>query len=319
MEQANIAQKSIKFNFQMLNPMKKEHIIEKADRTGQKRRYVRGISSGILKDGDGERMTMNAIENMHSQGKSEDVLLYQGKHGVNFADDIGILTDSSIINKQDWFTEYRLYDEADGLDQVTTGKADKVFRQLAGVHPYTKMKQYGFSIEGLIPESSILAGRKQLDGSMKNRVIDHVDLQGVLLVSKPSYANVADAVYKALKELNPVSSEKLHKNFQNSFMDQVQNQEMKDSFYRQLFSMNDTLMTQIEKIMAVTDGRAEERLSILFDEYGPAMISLILQHEGAFQRDTANKAIELENQKGMESLASMLGKLSSMLQNKIGG
>lgn len=316
MEQANTAQKSIKFNFQMFGTDRKENVIEKADSTGQKRRYIRGISSGILMDGDGERMTMNAIESMHKQAQSGDVLFYSGKHGVDFADDIGILTDSSIVNGQDWFTEYRLYDESDGVGAGTLEKADKVFRQVSGLPPYTKPKEYGFSIEGLIPDGAIISSRKTRDG-IKNRVIDHVDLQGVVLVSKPSYANVAAAIYKALGELHPSGAEKLHKDFQSSFQAQLQNEEMRDSFYRQQYRMNDALMDSIEKIMLINDGRNRERLSILFEEYSPAMIELILQHEGAFQRDMAESASELETTKEVENLAAKLRKTLSMLEKRL--
>jgi hypothetical protein len=80
--------------------------------------------------------------------------------------------------------------------------------------------------------------------------------------------------------------------------------------------MNDTLMDSIEKIMLVNDGRASERLQILFEEYTPAMISLILQHEGAFQRDSLNN-LDLETKKGIETLASKLGKLSSLIQKRL--
>ena len=96
---------------------------------------------------------------------------------------------------------------------------------------------------------------------------------------------------------------------------QLQNEEMRDSFYRQQYSMNDALMDSIEKIMLISDGRASERLQILFEEYSPAMIELILQHEGAFQRDGNN--LELETQKGIENLASKLGKLSSMILKRL--
>lgn len=316
METAKTAQKSIKFNFQMLSPEKKEHVIEKADSTGQKRRYIRGISSGILMDGDGERMTMNAIESMHAQAQGGGILLFHGKHGVDFADDIGILSDSQIINDRDWFTEYRLYDEADGMGAVTLERADKVFRQVSGLHPYPKPKEYGFSIEGLIPDGAIISSRKTSAG-VKNRVIDHVDLQGVVLVSKPSYANVATSIYKALGELSPSAGNKLHKDFQSNFQTQLQNDEMRDSFYRQQYAMNDSLMTSIEKIMLIDDGRNSERLNILFEEYSPAMIELILQHEGAFQRVVANNALELETTKEIETLSAKLRKTLSMLDKRL--
>lgn len=316
MEKANTAQKSIKFNFQMFGANKKEHVVEKEDSTGQKRRYIRGISSGILMDGDGERMTMNAIESMHEQARTGDILLFHGKHGVNFADDIGILNDSAIVNGQDWFTEYRLYDELDGIGDRTLEAADKVFRQVSGLPPYTKPKEYGFSIEALIPDGGIVSMRKTRDG-VKNRVIDLIDLQGVVLVAKPSYANVASAIYKALGELAPSAEKNLHKDFQSSFLETLHNEEIRDSFYRQQYAMNDVLMDSIEKIMQVNDGRASERLRILFEEYSPAMIDLILQHEGAFQRDPANNAYELENARAVESMADKLRKISSLLEKRL--
>lgn len=310
---------SISFPFQLFKQESREHVVEKADATGTQRRYIRGISSGVRVDGDGERMTGNALSKMQTQAKSGDILLFAGKHGVNFQDDIGILTDSEIINGgQDWFTEYRLFDEFDDVGQTFKEQADKVWKQVLGLPPYNRPRQYGFSIEALIPEGGIVQQTVANDGRMK-RVIDDIELEGVVLVTKPSYANVATAIYKALGELHPDYVGKLHKQFENNFLQQMQDEETRDSFYRRYYAMNDALMDSVERIMGKDDGRREERLSILFSEFTPAMIQHILQHEGAFQRDKAQAADELEKDRGLEELMSKMSVLQTLIQKRMGG
>ena len=49
---------------------------------------MRGISSGIQQDLHGEKMTEKCIKSFHDQASSGDILLYKGKHGVDFTEDI---------------------------------------------------------------------------------------------------------------------------------------------------------------------------------------------------------------------------------------
>src|SRR4030042_2581287 len=89
--------RKIHFKFHPFQVESKGHYLEKAE-GGAKRRYLRGVSSGIMRDGHGTRRTLKAIEGMHEQGRSGSVLLYAGIHGVNFIDDLGKLNGSAIVN-----------------------------------------------------------------------------------------------------------------------------------------------------------------------------------------------------------------------------
>jgi hypothetical protein len=248
------------------------------------RRYLRGVSSGIMKDGHGERMTMEAIEGMHEQGNSGTVLLYAGLHGVNFIDDLGRLTGSEIVNKQDWMTEYRLYDELDGLDTVTSGRADKLWKQVAGIKPYPKPIQKGFSIEGIVPEEAILEKVVNRDGSYSNRVINKVLLDGTLVVNRPAYEDsVVTAVYKCLGELPPAAVQRAHKNLHNILFQKLSEQQEKDNYSQKMFRLYDALQDGINSIMERDDPRNRERLEILLEEYKSLLLDLIFANIGVFQ------------------------------------
>lgn len=277
--------RKLSFKFHPFNIDNKEHFIEKAE-DGGRRKYLRGISSGIMRDGHGERMTLNCINDMMTQGKSKNVLLYAGLHGVNFVDDIGKLVDSRVVNNKDWYTEYRLFDEMDNLDSVTIGKAEKVWKQITGQHPYDKPAQKGFSIEGTVPEESILEKNVLPDGSYANRVIDKVILDGTVVVNRPAYeCSVATAVYKCLDELVPEAALKIRKGFRDNLFQEINDREAHDNFYQKFFNLNQVLESKIEEIMGRPESRNRERLGILLDEYKDIMLNLAMQNQEIFIPD----------------------------------
>ncbi len=275
----------ISFRFQPFEVEKSGHAEERVVR-GQRRRYLKGLSSGIRPDLDGERMTKSCIKSMHKQGNSGSLLLYGGLHGVNFLDDLGILDTSQITQEGDWYTEYRLYDESDmsGVDKASVERANKLWAQVNGLPPYKKAIQKGFSIEGIIPEGAIIDAKKGDDGSMSHRVIDDIELDGTVVVSRPAYGDsVVTAVYKALGILPPGAVDQLHKNLHSTMVERLRDEENARSFYQQWFLLNDVLQEQIEKIMRISDDRKSERLGILLDEYKAALIPLVLQNEEFFR------------------------------------
>ncbi|MCJ7507833.1 MAG: hypothetical protein MUO85_03765 [candidate division Zixibacteria bacterium] len=158
------------------------HILEKADTKGHKRKYLVGVASGIQIDGHGERLTQNAINSIQRQANSGDILLYQDVHGIRDNDDIGILDESDILPNNDWKTSFRLYDEFDDLDENIVKNNDKLWKKFNGVAPYTRKRQKGFSIEGFVPPDKILSFEKDATGRIGKRVIDDVILDGVVLV-----------------------------------------------------------------------------------------------------------------------------------------
>lgn len=321
--------KKISIHFHPFGDIKKsEHIIEKVDK-GVKRKYLRGISSGIKKDGHGERMTPNCIKSMMEQGNSGNVLLYAGMHGVDFTDDIGILTNSEIYKNTDWLTEYRLYDELDNIeDQATLGKAKKLWKQVNGIAPYKRKIQKGFSIEGVVPETAIIDKDVDEYGNYTNRVIDDIVLDGVVVVNRPAYQDsVVNAVYKCLGELPPAGIEKIKKAYQGSLSQALSDEEQRRNFYHKFFEINSALEEKISDIMKNEDGRNQHRLKILFDEYKSIMIGLILQHADIFQEEPAEISADVQSpiievgkaNKLLKSLAGTTRQLSTILLKRIGG
>lgn len=278
--------KKISFHFHPFEIEKKSHAVEKEE-NGKKRRYLKGISSGLKTDGDGERMTAKAIQGFMDQANSGDILLFAGKHDVDFTNDIGILSEAKILPDGDWFTLYRLYDKFDNVGAVKLEKSETLWRQINGIAPYKKPIQKGFSIEGRIPEAE---GIKLID-EMGGRVIDKIELDGVVVVNRPSYFDgIVNAVYKALELDHP---KKVQKEISSFLSSKIQSEEKKLSFLDKKFKLLDALESQIEKIMSEKDIDKINQLEILFDEFKRLMIGLLTEFSESFN-DTENTLIQME-------------------------
>ncbi len=265
------------------------HTIEKDEViNGQpiKRKYVSGITSGIKTDLHGEKMTPNCIKSFMEQSNSGDILLYADVHGIKASEDIGILTKAEVLSDGDWFAEYRLYDALDGIGANKIEKINNVWKQINGLPPYKRARQRGFSIEGLIPENGILQANKDEYGNLTNRVIDQIDLDGVIICPKPAYgSSAANAAYKALGEMPPHKAEKLRKSVAGELREKVNEEKLRDVYYSARWDVNDALERQIEKIMKQNDSDKMDQLNLVFDEYKNMMIDLIMQSESLFIRD----------------------------------
>lgn len=231
---------AVKFNFQPYHIDSREHVVEKSER-GMKRKYVRGVASGIREDGHGERMTSNCIKSFSNQANSGDILLYPDVHGIQFTKDIGILVSHEVQPNGDWFIENRLYDEGDDVGQGTLETIDKLWKQLNGLPPYKVPKQKGFSIEGYVPNESILQVNKEGTG----RVMDDVQLDGVVIVPRPAYQDsIAHAVYKALGEPAPWVAEKI-----TDEVSQIFNTFEPSNIRIDRYELDDMLYKSIDKIL----------------------------------------------------------------------
>lgn len=245
-----------------------------------KHRYLYGISSGLKTDGAGERMTSKAIENFHRQAKTGEILLYAGKHGVDFTDDIGKLVDSRINDDGDWETGYRLYDESDGFspNSVTLERANKLWCQIKGIHPYKRARQKGFSIEGIIPDNGIV----QMDSTGK-RVMDNIELDGVVVVSRPAYTDsMAKAVYKALGLPMPMDQK-------NLLAAALKRAAAQDDYFASRYALDETLDQEIRSIVTKDLPERGEALRTLFSGYADLMVDLIMRSETVFKDATPER------------------------------
>lgn len=266
--------RKVEFHFHPYAMEKGLFAVEK-DEGGRKRRYLEGVASGLQVDGHGERMTEACIRSFQRQASSGDVLLYEGLHGVNFVDDIGKLVGSSIDGEGNWHASFRLYDEIDGLGPMTIEKADKVWRQLNGLPPYTTPKQKGFSIEGEVPKGGLLT----VDESGR-RVMNDVTLDGVVLVNRPAYQDsIAHAVYKALGIPGPW---KVRKELARGLMEAVEGADARDAYFRRHWVLNDALESQIVDIMVGPDDERRAQLETLFEEYSRLAIDDIMANSKSF-------------------------------------
>ena len=268
--------KKISFHFHPKDFNNQGHAIEKADTSGKKRRYLCGISSGLNVDAHGERMTEKCIKGFMDQANSGEILLFPDIHGIKESDDIGLLSKAEINPNGDWYTEYKLYDESDGIGPQKAERIDTLWKQVNGLPPYKKPRQKGFSIEGIIPDESILFNSS---GTADRGVLDSVDLDGVVLVPRPAYKDsIATAIYKALGETTPYRSESLI----TSLRESVEQQEVQDKYFRYKWEYQDALEKTIDKIMTKNNTNKREELGIIFNEYRDLMLNLILSSESLF-------------------------------------
>lgn len=327
-----ILKRPIKFNFQPFQHESGAHVVEKSE-GGIKRKYLFGVSSGLMRDGQGERMTENCIKSMMEQGNSGNVLLYAGLHGVNFVDDLGILAESSIGDEGEWITGYRLYDELD-IDSVgkeTVEKAQKLWAQINGLPPYKKPIQKGFSIEGVVPENQILDKKINEDGTWGNRVINDMILDGVVVVNRPAYqASCITAVHKCLQEYTPQSVDRIKTKYKSLLSTAIQERENERNFYQRFFEINSILEEKISDIMKIpeTNGRIQQRLEILFDEYKTLMVGLVLQNANIFKEEPSSNSgvvqppdvvIAEKQQELFKRMLSTTKLLNNLVSKRIGG
>lgn len=277
----------VKFLFRPANPESKSatktgekyaYEIKKDSGKGNPGRYLVGISSGQEIDAHGDRMTDSAIESMIKQAQEKDITLYVN-HGKDFTRDIALLTKSEKTPLGEWWTEYRLYDENDKVPEQDKQEADKVWRQAMGIEPYTRPREFGFSIEGYIPDDAITIMEKDSDGIAIRREISHVELDpGVSLVPKPAYtSSIATAVRKALKTQKSNLAE----------MIAVHDQE-KDYFTRK-WEIDDAFRELVDLVCASdkSDDEKMQSLTEAFDSYRDMILPVLLTRPGIEERESA--------------------------------
>ena len=278
----------IPFHFSPYELNSGSNAVEKSDDKGIKRRYLEGVTSGPQWDQHKERMTEHCIKKFMEQANSGDVLLYPDVHGIRSTQDIGILCSADILANGDWHTVYRLYDEYDDVDSVAKEIANKLWLQVNGLPPYKHLRQKGFSIEGFIPDGAILQAQKDENGNLTQRVIDDVLLDGVVVVPRPAYKDsIANAVYKALGEMNPMHVEKVLAIAKGEFSKALENKKIENEYFKRKWELADALERSIESVMSGDHPAKDQELDVIFDEYKRTTIPLILASESRFQDEAS--------------------------------
>jgi len=253
---------------------------------GKKRKYVEGISSGLAEDAHKEKVSEDCIKSFMEQADSQDILLYPDIHGIKQSEDIGILETADILVNGDWFTRYRLYDEDDDIGSAKLDKINTLWKQMEGLPPYKKKKQMGFSIEGIIPKNGVLMS------STGKTILDKILLDGVILVPRPAYiTSIANSVYKALGEISPWVTSKTTKSIQGKLSKIIEEKELNNKYWDLKYDLQSALSQSIDEIMCDKQGYKEERLSIIFNEYRDAMVSLLLESQAIFKKDELSNLV----------------------------
>ena len=266
--------KQIKLHFAASNA------VEKALEEGAKHRYLCGIATGLKKDSSGERVTQHCIDSIVAQAKNGDVLLFPDIHGMGESKDIGILDSFQVQDNGDWYVEFRLYDESDGIDQTSLETIDKLWKQANGLPPYRKPRKKGFSIEGYIPTVGGLLKRETYGE------IDEMVLQGAIVTPIPAYQDsVAHAVYKALGETPPWT---VRKDIKGKLRNAMAEKEEREAYERERWNIQsslDEIICDIMKDEKVLDKR--EQLVIAYEEYRDLMVELVMESAAIFTEDGA--------------------------------
>ena len=244
---------------------------------GAKRRYLQGVTSGPSIDGHGERMTERCIESFRNQANSGDILLFAGKHDVDYTDDIGRLAQFDILENGDWYTAYVLHELGAGaVGPVKMETVETVWAQSNGLPPYKVPFGFGFSIEGDIPDGGILFMDEQ-----GRRVIDDVKLAGVVLVRNPAYrTSVAHAVMKAL---GLPTTQEIRKALSGGLLEAAERKEEERDYWDAKFQLADALEEMVSTIMQSPDPDKQDQLRDVFAQYSDLMVGLITEHPSAFQ------------------------------------
>jgi len=321
-ESVESVENRIKFSFHPYKFDEGMHAVEKAE-SGIKRKYLQGISSGVKLDGHDERMTENCIKSFASQAGQGDILLYPDVHGIKASNDIGILTKCEILKSGDWFTEYRLYDELDGIGAHKAEMIDTIWKQAKGLPPYRKPRQRGFSIEGYIPDGAILQAQKDEHGNLSRRIINDVLLDGVILCPRPAYNDsIANACYKALGEMHPTAKQLLKKDVKSKLREIVDDKELQGKYHQRKWETQDALDTVVEDIMKKNAPEKQDQLILAFDEYRDIMVELLMESSDIFtsedtEEEPMNPAVITAKSSKLDVYKALLLQLHNLKKNLI--
>jgi hypothetical protein len=255
-----------------------KHAIEKSDETGEKRRYLLAIASGPKWDAHEERMSESCIKSFHEQATTGQVLVYSDVHGIKFSEPIGPIVKSWIDKSDNWMVEVRLWDQIDlqdGIAKNLVEKANMVWMMSKGIKPF-KPKQLGFSIEGIIPEDGVLK-----DETLDRRILNKIDLDGVVLVPRPAYYDsVAHAVSKALGEPTFYQSQK---SIRKTLQDAMDEGEKKKSYWDERWALDRAFDDEIDRIMETPNIDKRQQLEILTNEHTTALINILIKHKDVWE------------------------------------
>jgi len=295
--------------------VEKEIVIDGEKKKGM---FLQGIASGEGLDAHNERMSQKCIRSFMDQAKSKEILLYPFPHGVEQGNDFARLVECDVDQNGDWNVSFALYDGSEGAVQSQVDKARVIWNQATGTGQYKKKTQFGFSIEGIIPEE---------DGIIKDangiNILDKVELDGVISTPRPAYqASVAEPVFKALGLESP---NKVKRDLQGALRTQLEREVAEDDLWKITWRLREALEESTRKIMTsddifVGDQSKRDQLETLFDEYKTLMIDEIMKSQKAFEdSDSDNGSVVMNDVygKGKNSVAKDAPALQKELENTI--
>jgi hypothetical protein len=275
-----IDKKTFKFLFHPCNPVTKEIIRDggenSIDREDGKNKYLVGITSGMSTDYHGDRMSKEAIEDMASQALDKDITLY-ANHNKDYNRAIGIMTKAEVTQNGELYCEYRLWNDEDGVPQQEYEDAQHIWKMINGIKPYTKKRQFGFSIEGYIRDNDI-------EKTASGKLIKKVDLDpGVSLVTKPAYNySVASAIMKS------IDANKTQKGILDTTIDQSK---QISTFYEDRWEIEDAKGTA-ERAVIEAEKTPQEKQALLeeiYEDYKMKMLALYarVEYKDPYDKSTA--------------------------------
>jgi hypothetical protein len=99
----------------------------------------------------------------------------------------------------------------------------------------------------------------------------------------------------------------------------VEGKELRDSFYRRKWDIQETLEQEIERIMRRGEPTAKQQLEILFDEFRDLMVELITESPSLFTENADGAEVmnspygeKVERASKIEVYKSLLGQLTRL-------
>jgi hypothetical protein len=239
-------------------------------------RYIGAVASGLKTDGQGERMTPQAIDYFREQARTSDLKIVP-EHKQGPFNDMAIVVHEELLPNGDWYLGARMYDESDlkspGVTQINVDYANKGWAQLNGEPPYSKNNRFGLSVEGLADTRE--------DTMSDDILIEKFVLKGgvISFVPIPAYgASVVEAFKEAIKEADVKRKEDPRQlKFKDLFSERVQATDRSRQFYDRQLALDEQLAETRLKIAADPTYKREQKGQLfadMLDAYGKAISEL---------------------------------------------
>ena len=195
-------------------------------------------------------------------------------HGKGATDDIGMLTNSKILEDGNWWIEARLYDENDNIGSYKLEKANDLWNQVNGIDPYAEAKQKGFSIEGYLTDL------EKIDATTGGRIINNMELDYMAVVPRPAYKD--SIAHSVAKSLGAQTEWAIRKTISNKIEMKLNERKESENLNTEKWALESALGEVVDSIMSSDSLDKYTELNTTLDEFKNAHIKILMKYEDTF-------------------------------------